>query len=136
MRMRCLRFLAAIHIPLVGCYKSYLLRRRPDGISSAPLEWLRPLAGITHKPNASLNMLLVPNPQVLPSELQVDLSAAPPFTLSDLKNAIPSHLFKRKAGYSLGYLARDVAVVLGLAAAAQAVNTWCGHANLALHLCA
>jgi omega-3 fatty acid desaturase (delta-15 desaturase) len=55
---------------------------------------------------------------------EVDLSAAPPFTLADLKNAIPSHLFKRKPGRSMAYLFRDVAVVVGLAAAAQAVNQW------------
>lgn len=78
-------------------------------------------------------MLMGSDPRALQSELQVDLSAAPPFTLSDLKNAIPSHLFKRKAGYSLAYLARDVAVVLGLAAAAQAVNSWCDQANVALY---
>ena len=55
---------------------------------------------------------------------EVDLSAAPPFTLADLKNAIPSHLFKRKPGKSMSFLFRDVAVVLGLAVAAYTVNTW------------
>ncbi len=64
------------------------------------------------------------------SAVQVDLSAAPPFTLADLKNAIPSELFKRKAGHSMRFLFRDVGVVLGLAAAAQAVNAWCAPADL------
>jgi len=55
---------------------------------------------------------------------EVDLSAKPPFTLADLKNAIPAELYKRKAGYSMFFLARDVAIVFGLAAAAQAINQW------------
>jgi hypothetical protein len=44
--------------------------------------------------------------------------------LADLKNAIPAKLFQRKAGYSMAYLVRDVAIVIGLAVAAQALNTW------------
>lgn len=55
---------------------------------------------------------------------EVDLSAAPPFTLADLKNAIPTHCFQRKPGRSMAYLFRDVAVVLGMAVAAHAINSW------------
>jgi len=55
----------------------------------------------------------------------VDLSAAPPFTLADLKNAIPAHCYQKNSARSLTFLARDVAIVFGLAAAAYAANTWC-----------
>ncbi len=57
--------------------------------------------------------------------VQVDLSAAPPFTLADLKNAIPAHCYQKNSARSLTFLARDVAIVFGLAAAAYAANTWC-----------
>jgi acyl-lipid omega-3 desaturase len=55
---------------------------------------------------------------------EVDLSQAPPFTLADLKNAIPAHCFKRKPGRSMAYLIRDVAIVVGMAVAAYSVNAW------------
>ena len=54
----------------------------------------------------------------------MDLSAAPPFTLADLKNAIPAHCYQKNTARSLTFLARDVAIVFGLAAAAYAANTW------------
>ena len=53
-----------------------------------------------------------------------DLSAAPPFTLSDIRNAIPAHCWERNAAKSFAYLARDVAIVMGLAATAAAINSW------------
>jgi Domain of unknown function (DUF3474) len=62
-------------------------------------------------------------PSIFPLQ-EVDLSQAPPFTLADLKNAIPAHCFKRKPARSMAYLVRDVAVVLGMAVAAHAVNAW------------
>ena len=66
-----------------------------------------------------------PLPDSLPVAcVQVDLSAPPPFTLADLKNAIPPHCYKKNTAKSVSYLIRDVAVVFGLAAAAYAVNTW------------
>ena len=63
--------------------------------------------------------------QAVRSRLQAaDLSQAPPFTLADLKNAIPTHCFKRKPGRSMAFLIRDVAIVVGMAVAAHAVNAW------------
>lgn len=53
-----------------------------------------------------------------------DLSAAPPFTLQDLRNAIPAHCWEKNTVRSFGYLALDVAIVFGLAAAAFTVNQW------------
>ena len=70
----------------------------------------------------SLNLIVID--RVYTCLQEVDLSQAPPFTLADLKNAIPSHCFKRKPGRSMAYLIRDVAVVLGMAVAAHTVNAW------------
>ncbi|GBF89180.1 omega-3 fatty acid desaturase [Raphidocelis subcapitata] len=53
-----------------------------------------------------------------------DLSAAPPFSLSDIRDAIPARCFERSAAKSFAYLAFDVAVVAGLAAAAFTLNSW------------
>ena len=54
------------------------------------------------------------------------LAERPPFTLADIKNAIPAHCWKKNAWRSMAFLARDVAVVVGMAAAAHAINTWSG----------
>lgn len=53
-----------------------------------------------------------------------DLSAPPPFSLSDIRNAIPAHCWNKNAWKSMAYLALDVAVVAGLAVAAYTVNQW------------
>ena len=53
------------------------------------------------------------------------LAAPPPFTLADIKAAIPAHCLVKDTWRSMAYLARDVAVVFGLAAGAYAVNSWC-----------
>jgi omega-3 fatty acid desaturase (delta-15 desaturase) len=53
-----------------------------------------------------------------------DLSAPPPFGLSDIRDAIPKQCWEKNAFKSLGYLALDVAVVTGLAAGAYAINQW------------
>jgi fatty acid desaturase len=53
-----------------------------------------------------------------------DLSAAPPFELKDLRAAIPDHCWEKDASKSFSYLVKDVAIVLGLAAGAMAVNSW------------
>ena len=53
------------------------------------------------------------------------LAAPPPFTLADIKNAIPAHCWKKNAWRSMSYLARDVAIVVGMAAAAYSINSWC-----------
>lgn len=54
-----------------------------------------------------------------------DLSAAPPFTLKDLRAAIPDECWKKDTAKSVSYLVKDVAIVLGLAAGAFAVDSWC-----------
>ena len=60
-----------------------------------------------------------------PAQTGKGLAAPPPFTLADIKAAIPAHCFVKDAWRSMAYLARDVAVVFGLAAGAYAVNSWC-----------
>lgn len=51
-----------------------------------------------------------------------DFGAEPPFTLKDIREAIPSKCFKKDTFRSLSYLARDVVVVAGLAAGALAIK--------------
>ncbi|DBA83141.1 TPA: hypothetical protein ACH3X2_006665 [Trebouxia sp. C0005] len=53
-----------------------------------------------------------------------DLSQAPPFTLTDLKRAIPQHCWEKNTFKSVSYLVKDVAIVTGLAVAAYSANTW------------
>jgi len=52
-----------------------------------------------------------------------DFGAEPPFTLKDIRNAIPAKCFKKNTFRSLSYLARDVVIVAGLAAGALAIKT-------------
>lgn len=54
-----------------------------------------------------------------------DLSQSPPFTLNDLKRAIPKHCWQKNTAKSVSYLVKDVAIVAGLAVAAYSANTWC-----------
>mmetsp|Transcript_6163 Transcript_6163/g.13393 ORF Transcript_6163/g.13393 Transcript_6163/m.13393 type:complete len:424 (-) Transcript_6163:940-2211(-) len=53
-----------------------------------------------------------------------DLSAAPPFSLADLRNAIPAKCWEKNTFRSFAYLALDVGIVAGLAIAAYTVNQW------------
>lgn len=55
---------------------------------------------------------------------KADLSAPPPFTLQDLRNAIPAHCWKKNPWRSLAYAFLDVAVVGALAWGALALNSW------------
>jgi fatty acid desaturase len=55
-----------------------------------------------------------------------DLSAAPPFSLSDIREAIPKQCWEKNGFKSMAYLAADVAIVTGLAAGAFALNQVCG----------
>ena len=73
----------------------------------------------TNQSTSSSSLLLPP-----PFQSEVPLAAPPPFTLADIKAAIPAKCFEKNAAKSMAYLAWDVAVVVGLAAAALAVNTW------------
>lgn len=54
-----------------------------------------------------------------------DLSAAPPFGLTDLRAAIPDECWEKDSKKSFAYLIKDVAIVLGLAVGAYALNQWC-----------
>ena len=62
-----------------------------------------------------------PSPHSLP---QVDLSAAPPLSLTDLRDAIPANCWNRDDVKSFAYLVRDVVIVAALAAGAFAANSW------------
>lgn len=61
---------------------------------------------------------------VLNEDGTYDLSAPPPFTLADLKNAIPAHCWEKDALRSFSYLALDVGIVAALAVAAYTINAW------------
>eukprot|EP00897_Mesotaenium_endlicherianum_P008947 jgi/Mesen1/8080/ME000434S07330 len=55
---------------------------------------------------------------------EFDASAPPPFTLADIRAAIPKHCWEKNTWTSVSYLLRDVAVVFGLAAGAAYLNSW------------
>lgn len=51
-----------------------------------------------------------------------DYGAKPPFTLADIRAAIPEKCFKKNTQRSLAYLARDILAVVGLGAGALAIR--------------
>eukprot|EP00899_Mesostigma_viride_P022170 jgi/Mesvir1/3137/Mv16308-RA.1 len=53
-----------------------------------------------------------------------DASARPPFSLQDIRNAIPAECWQKDTFKSMSYVFRDVAIVFGLAAVAASVNSW------------
>jgi omega-3 fatty acid desaturase (delta-15 desaturase) len=53
-----------------------------------------------------------------------DPGAPPPFTLADIRAAIPKHCWVKDPWKSMSYVVRDVVVVCGLAAVAAYVNSW------------
>lgn len=55
---------------------------------------------------------------------EFDPSMPPPFTLADIRAAIPKHCWVKNPWKSMSFVARDVAIVFGLAAAAAYVNSW------------
>ncbi|XP_017228806.1 omega-3 fatty acid desaturase, chloroplastic [Daucus carota subsp. sativus] len=57
-------------------------------------------------------------------EDEFDPGAAPPFKLSDVREAIPKHCFVKDAWRSMSYVVRDILVVFGLAATAAYFNNW------------
>ncbi|MQL97283.1 hypothetical protein Taro_029962 [Colocasia esculenta] len=57
-------------------------------------------------------------------EGEFDPGAPPPFGLAEIRTAIPKHLWVKDAWRSASYVVRDVATVLGLAAAAAHLNSW------------
>ncbi|KAI5066107.1 hypothetical protein GOP47_0018731 [Adiantum capillus-veneris] len=48
----------------------------------------------------------------------------PPFTLADIRAAIPKHCWVKDPWKSFSYVVRDVAIVFGLAAGAAYINNW------------
>ncbi|KAK3042097.1 hypothetical protein RJ639_001799 [Escallonia herrerae] len=57
-------------------------------------------------------------------EGEFDPGAPPPFKLADIRAAIPKHCWVKNPWTSMSYVARDVLVVFGLAAAAAYFNSW------------
>ncbi|GMH19159.1 hypothetical protein Nepgr_021000 [Nepenthes gracilis] len=55
---------------------------------------------------------------------EFDPAAPPPFTLKDIRAAIPKHCWVKDPWRSMSYVVRDVAVVIGMAAAAAYLNNW------------
>ena len=55
---------------------------------------------------------------------KLDLSAPPPFTLADIRNAVPKHCWEKDIARSVFHLVKDVAIVLSLAAGASALDQW------------
>ena len=54
-----------------------------------------------------------------------DAGKAPPFRIGDVRAAVPEHCWRKSPWRSLWYVARDVAVVAALGAAAAAgADTW------------
>lgn len=80
--------------------------------------------------NVAAPLTFIPEPEAVelkeaPQEDgEFDSSRKPPFTLSDIRAAIPKHCWEKNSWKSMSYVARDVAIVFGLAAGAAAVNSW------------
>lgn len=55
---------------------------------------------------------------------EFDPGAPPPFTLAEIRAAIPKHCWVKNPWRSMSYVVRDVIVVLGLAVVAAYVNSW------------
>ncbi|KAJ4753926.1 Omega-3 fatty acid desaturase [Rhynchospora pubera] len=53
-----------------------------------------------------------------------DPGMPPPFTLADIRAAIPKHCWVKDPWKSMSYVVRDVAIVFGLAAVAAHLNNW------------
>ncbi|PUZ43370.1 hypothetical protein GQ55_8G003600 [Panicum hallii var. hallii] len=53
-----------------------------------------------------------------------DAGKPPPFRIGDVRAAVPPHCWRKSPLRSLSYVARDVAVVAGLAVAAAALDSW------------
>lgn len=55
---------------------------------------------------------------------EFDPASPPPFSLADIRSAIPKHCWVKDSWKSMSYVLRDVVVVFGLAAAAAFLNHW------------
>ncbi|XP_024399937.1 omega-3 fatty acid desaturase, chloroplastic [Physcomitrium patens] len=77
--------------------------------------------------NVAAPPTLVPEPEtpeVAEEEQEFNPARKPPFTLSDIRAAIPKHCWEKNTWKSMSYVARDVAIVFALAAGAAALNSW------------
>ena len=55
---------------------------------------------------------------------EFDPGSPPPFGLAEIRAAIPKHCWVKDTWRSMSYVARDVAIVAGLAVAAAHINSW------------
>ncbi|KAK9835841.1 hypothetical protein WJX74_009196 [Apatococcus lobatus] len=60
----------------------------------------------------------------VPDQTGKGLSQAPPFTLNDVRNAIPKHLWQKSTWRSFAHLAWDLGVVAALAVGATRIDSW------------
>lgn len=113
---------SAVHLPQLG---SRPLSRRASTprAPAARLPSVRASAS-ARPPRVCVAAPLRPDTGALPQDAAFDASAAPPFGLTDLREAIPKHLWEKNAWKSVSYVLRDVAIVFGLAAGAAYLNNW------------
>jgi len=114
---------SAVHLPQLGSRP--LLRRAsaPRAPASARLPTVRASAA-ARPPRVCVAAPLSPSDaSALQQDAAFDPSAAP-FGLTDLREAIPKHLWEKNAWKSLSFVLRDVAIVFGLAAGAAYLNNW------------
>ncbi|KAK6120255.1 hypothetical protein DH2020_045946 [Rehmannia glutinosa] len=57
-------------------------------------------------------------------DIEFDYGSPPPFKLGDIRAAIPKHCWVKDPWRSMSYVARDVAIVFGLALSAIYLNKW------------
>ncbi|KAL8224069.1 hypothetical protein R6Q57_019544 [Mikania cordata] len=100
----------------------------PNSIKPSPSKILRPnFPALKVSAPASVQILDHDQDEQLPNGFNVQASgfdpgAPPPFTLADIRAAIPKHCWVKDPWRSMGYVFRDVAVVFGLAAVAAYFN--------------
>ena len=95
------------------CFRAGVVLRDSGALSGAAAA-----RGPRARPHSERDRHLTLSPPPPPPQNEVPLAAPPPFTLADIKASIPDACFQKNALKSFAYLAWDVAVVLGLAAAA------------------
>ena len=59
-----------------------------------------------------------------PEQVDFDASKKPPFTLGQIRAAIPKHCWERSMVRSFSYVLRDVAIVVAMAVLAALVDSW------------
>ncbi|XP_024539457.1 omega-3 fatty acid desaturase, chloroplastic [Selaginella moellendorffii] len=132
----------SLSLPSKLCYKtprSSLSFRSPKqacviaglGSSFSPLlalkRRLKPGSSSPSVPMVAVPLRTVTAPQsdvVGDFSKEFDPAAPPPFSLGDVRAAIPKHCWEKNVWRSISYVVRDIAVVLGLAAGAAYLNNW------------